>query len=210
MNALVKAFDRLYIVRGWNSGGEVDLPRQVLRNSQFVLDERLAATPGMSPRYKATNLGANLVEVEDPIAEINECRSLFLADIQELGYNALQLAVAEGLPAGPPMSIEVGDTIIPNCTPIETTDGSRVFEIVWHNYVGYTVLNESYADGSSEEYYEGTRFRLYTRSRFIEYMSRATFASDEYPGPARHYCVACEDHIVHVLSVEAPTVRRLR
>jgi hypothetical protein len=127
-----------------------------------------------------------------------------------MGRGSLRVAVAEGLPAGPPASIEVGGAIIPNCTPIETTDESRVFEIVWRHYVGYTVLNESYADVSDEECFEGTRFRIYSKSHFIDYMFRATFASDEHPGPTRHYCVACEDHILHVLSVDAPAVQRVR
>ena len=146
----------------------------------------------------------------NPIAEINTCRSLFLADLREMGRNSLHIVIAEGLPAGPPRSIELGGTTIPNCIPIETTGESRFFEIVWRNYLGYTVLNESYASVSAEDHCEGTRFRVYSKSRFIDYMHRATFASDEHPGPTRHYCVACEDHILHVLSVEAPAVQRVR
>lgn len=110
---------------------------------------------------------------------------------------------------GPPKSIKVGDTEIPDCTAIEITHESRVFEIFWRNYVGYSVLDESYASVSDDECYEGNRFRIYSKSRFIEFMSKATFACDEYPGPTRHYCIACEDHVVHVLSVEPPTVRRI-
>src|SRR5438874_2024507 len=63
--------------------------------------------------------------------------------------------------AGPATSIDVAGTIIPNCTPIEATDQSRIFEIVWRYYVGYSVLNESYAAVYDAEQYEGTRFRIY-------------------------------------------------
>jgi hypothetical protein len=148
--------------------------------------------------------------VTDTIAEINECRSLFLADFQDLGRNGIRVVVAEGLPAGPPTSIEVGGTIIPDCTPIETTDQSRIFEIVWRHCVGYSVLNESYAAVDDAEQYEGIRFRIYSKSHFIDYMAVESFASDDYPGPTQHYCVVCEDHIVNVLSVEVPAVQRLR
>jgi len=142
--------------------------------------------------------------------EINDCKSLFLSEIQELDRNSLRVVVAEGLPAGPPKSIEVGGVTIPDCTPIEVIDQSHVFEVFWRVYVGYTVLNESYASVDEEELGEGVRFRIYSKSRFIDFMSRATFASDEYPGPTRHYCLACEDQIVHVLSVDAPAIKRLR
>jgi hypothetical protein len=100
--------------------------------------------------------------VTEAVAEINECRSLFLADFQDLGRNGIRVVVAEGLPAGPATSIDVAGTIIPNCTPIEATDQSRIFEIVWRYYVGYSVLNESYAAVYDAEQYEGTRFRIYS------------------------------------------------
>ena len=37
---------------------------------------------------------------------------------------------------------------------------------------------------------------------------QVTFACDEHPGPARPYCVACEDHIMEVLAVDPPVVTR--
>jgi hypothetical protein len=144
------------------------------------------------------------------IAEINDCRFLFLTDLREMGRDGFQVSVAEGLPVGRPKSIKVGDVTIPDGTPVEIAHESRVFEIVWPSYVGYSVLNESYASVNEEEHYEGNRFRIYSKSRFIQFMSQATFACYEYPGPTLHYCIACEDHIVHVLSVEPPAVRRVR
>src|SRR6266852_2342078 len=57
-------------------------------------------------------------------------------------------------PPGQPLRIDVAGTIIPNCTPIEATDQSRIFEIVWRYYVGYSVLNESYAAVYDAEQYE--------------------------------------------------------
>ena len=146
----------------------------------------------------------------DETAAINACRALFLADIQELGRNALKLVVAEGQPVGSPETIEVGGVEIPNCTRVEPTDDTAVFELTWEQYVGYAVINESFASFSEEEQFEGRRYRIYSKSRFLDYMSRASFACDEYPGPTRHYCVACEDHIVDVLSVVPPIVQRLR
>jgi len=144
------------------------------------------------------------------ISEINDCRSLFLSDFQEAGHNSLRIEVAEGIPVGSAESIKVGESVIPDCTALEVTHESRVFEIFWRRYVRYTMLNESYASVGDEECYEGNRFRIYSKSHFIEFMSRATFACDEYPGPTRHYCIVCEDHVLDVLSVEPPTVRRVR
>ena len=152
----------------------------------------------------------SMADDHNPIAEIDDCRFLFLIDLREGSRNSLHVQVAEGRPGGSPKSIKIADTEISDCTPIEITDESRVFEIIWNSYVGYSVLNESYATPSDEDRGEGNRFRIYSKSRFIQFMSQATFACDDYPGPTRHYCVGCEDQILHVVSVDPPTVRRVR
>lgn len=150
-----------------------------------------------------------MTDNRDAIAEIDGCSSLFLIDLREGPRNSLYIRVTEGCSAGSPKSITIAGTDISDCTAVEITDKSRVFEIVWSSYVGYSVLNESYATPSGEEVGEGKRFRVYSTSRFIQFMSEATCARDDYPGPTRHYCVGCEDQILHVLSVGCPTVRRL-
>lgn len=57
--------------------------------------------------------------------------------------------------------------------------------------------------------YTGRYFRIDSQSRFPDYVGVATFASDDYPGKATHYEIACLDHIVEVLSAEEPKVREL-
>lgn len=161
----------------------------------------------MKAKYHAQRYS---MQMANPTDEMNDCRSLFLAEIQEAGHNSLKLVVAEGLPVGEPKSIMLGGVAIPDCTSIEVTDQSRIFELVWKHYVGYAVLDESYASVKDGEQCVGQRFRVYSKSRFLDYMAQATFACDEYPGPTRHYCVGCEDHIVEVLAVDAPVVTRVR
>ncbi len=136
--------------------------------------------------------------------------SNFLIDLREAAHNALHVQVAEGRAVRSPKSIKVAGTEIPDCTAIEITDESRVFEIVWNSYVGYSVLNESYATPSDEERSEGNRFRIYSKSRFMQFMLESSFACDDHPGQTRHYRIGAEDHILHVLSVVPPAVRRVR
>lgn len=161
----------------------------------------------MKAKYHAQRYS---MQMANPTDEMNDCRSLFLSEIQETGHNSLKLVVVEGLPVGEPESITLGGVAIPDCTSIEVTDQSRIFELVWKHYVGYAVLNESYASVKDGEQCVGQRFRVYSKSRFLDYMAQATFACDEYPGPTRHYCVGCEDHIVEVLAVDPPVVTRVK
>lgn len=99
--------------------------------------------------------------------------------------------------------------MLPGGTRVATTEQSRVFEVVWSRYVAYSVLNESYASVDISEQYEGHRFRVYSQSHFIDYVSRASFATAQYPGPTEHYAVVCENHVVDVISVAAPIVSRI-
>jgi hypothetical protein len=146
--------------------------------------------------------------VTDQLAEVNDCKYLFLAQIEELGHNCLRLVIEEGLPSGGPTSLKIADQTIPDCTRIEVTPKSRVFELVWTGYVAYSVRNESFAASDHDERYEGLLFRTYSKSHFIDYVSRSTFATADYPGPVRHYGIGCQDHVVDVISIVAPLVQR--
>lgn len=151
-----------------------------------------------------------LVRVSEAFVQIDECDYLFLAEIEELDGNGLRLLVREGRPTGETQDVHVAGNIIHDCTPIGVTPESAVFEIKWEHYVAYCVLNESFAfPPNGEEVFTGKRFRVYSKSRFRQYVSRSTFATDGYPGPMQHYEVCCEDHIVNVISTSVPLANKL-
>ena len=145
----------------------------------------------------------------EQIAAINDCKYLFLAQIQELGRRGLRLVVEEGRPAEHADPLDVGGVIISGATRIEVTPASSVFEVIWNSYVAYSVINESFAAAPiANQIFEGSRFRVYRKSHFIDYVSRASFATTVYPGPMQHYEACREDHIVDVISISAPQVER--
>ena len=106
------------------------------------------------------------------MAALNACDYLFLSEIEELDHNSLRLVVREGRRVGPSESLQAGDAVISGGTRIDVTDESAAFELIWKKYVAYSVMNESFASVDDEERYEGTRFRLYSKSHFIDYVSR--------------------------------------
>jgi hypothetical protein len=90
---------------------------------------------------------------------------------------------------------------------IEHGPGCRVFEINWESYVGYSVLDESYAlpePKSSEG--TGRLFVEYTKSVYLDYLTRVTFADSTYPGPFKHWGVYCLNHCIDVASTAVPTI----
>ena len=145
-----------------------------------------------------------------PFAEIDSCDYLFLREITELDHNGLRLVLEEGVARLGTVSVKFGNTEITGLHPVESTEQSRLFEIVWQGYVAYSVRNESFVEPDEYESAAGGRLRIYSKSRFLDFIRTATLARYEYPGPIQHIGVNCEDHIVDVASTSEPQVRQIR
>ncbi len=144
-----------------------------------------------------------------PAEELDSCKHLSLADIGEQEENALRLIVEEALVLDQEESLEINGVVLTGVRPIEVTENSRRFEVVWDTYVSYAVRNESYCHWDESEEWEGERLRTYSKSKFLDFVSAGTFADEHYPGPFKHYEVLCGNHIVDVASESDPIVRRL-
>ncbi len=97
------------------------------------------------------------------------------------------------------------------CIVIEATDPDRTFEIRWSSYISYAVRSEHYCQWDSEEVWEGKHvFRTYTKSKFLDFVAAGTFATDDFPGPFRHYQIQSLYPIIDVASLEPPRVRVLQ
>ena len=99
-------------------------------------------------------------------------------------------------------------------------DSSPTYRITFESYVGYNVRNESYVcaddsevfiseydqtSGSDRNY--GNKFRLYTKSKYLEYLHENTFADqiEDYT----HYAICCENQVIDVASCDIPIIEKL-
>jgi hypothetical protein len=141
---------------------------------------------------------------------IDSCRYLFLREIGEPEDNALRIVVEEAKADGPPEDIEILGRIVRGTRTVESDESCKLFEVVWPSYVAYSIRNELFTAWDDSERWEGRLFRIYSQSHFRDYVARATFASDQYPGPLRHWELLCLNHIVDVIACVEPEVQRLR
>ncbi|NEQ43120.1 MAG: hypothetical protein F6K00_06010 [Leptolyngbya sp. SIOISBB] len=141
--------------------------------------------------------------------EIDGTRSLFLARIEELEANGIILYVLAGI-VGEPETVSIADADIKleNCAPIFVGTDSRGYKIKFEQYLAYSIRNESYAMPVAGEVFEGRRFRTYSRSQYLEFVYSTTFVNNQYPGATAHYGLVCEDHIIDVVSVDAPEIEQ--
>lgn len=145
------------------------------------------------------------------LADLNSCQYLFPREINELEQNGLTLLIEEGIASPESTSIEVAGTVISDYHGVTSGKDSRLFRVTWVAYIAYSVRNESYVLADEGGRFElGNLARVYSRSKFLEYVRAATIASNEYAGPSQHVQILCECHIIDVISTTTPTVRRLR
>jgi len=146
----------------------------------------------------------------DSIEQINHHLYLSLIEICEPADNVLKLLLAEAKMGGLKDSIRAGGVEIRDTQPIAVAEDSSVYEVTFDWYIAYSVRNESYTYLDKEEEFEGRLACIYTKSRFLDYVRISTLASDEYPGPFKHYGFNCLNHIVDIVSADPPKIVELR
>ncbi|MCB2387447.1 hypothetical protein [Thalassolituus alkanivorans] len=136
-----------------------------------------------------------------------------MIEIQETYKDCLRIVIAEAgvSNAVPEISSDKEPDkalrkLLSESKPIEVTDDSAHYEIVFDDYIAYAVTNESY-DGGIEEKFEGRLARIYSESAFLNYIGQGTFATEDYPGPFVHYGFCCLNQIIDVVSERPPTVK---
>jgi len=77
-------------------------------------------------------------------------------------------------------------------------------DIKFENYIGYSILDESYAIDNENETTNGRLFCEHKNSYYLDYISKASIASAEYPGPFNHYSFNCLNHIIDIASLDEP------
>jgi hypothetical protein len=150
---------------------------------------------------------------DELISLLNQAKYLYLRHLSEPEENSLRLVVEEAVadrtetvstpdPASPFAEIRKG------ASPIKSVEGCRAFELEWTRYVAYLVTEEVVGSGGSyaEETFTGNLFRVYTRSHFLDHLSRDTGGHTE---PILHYKLICLNHLIDVASYSPPEVRLL-
>ena len=148
------------------------------------------------------------------VEAIRACEYLYMHSLSESEEGKLRIVLHEAKAGGPPTTERLAEEPLPELRSILASSsaivhgpGCSVFELVWPSYIGYSVENESYASPEPKESVgEGRLLVVYTQSQYLNYLSKVSFAEQDYPAPFRHWALGCLDHIVNVVSTEAPSI----
>jgi hypothetical protein len=152
-----------------------------------------------------------MTELAELTQIIDSCYTIFVREISEPEENVFRLVLQEAEESSETVSHKIGGTVIENLHPVEPTEHSRTFELTWKQYIAYSVTNESFSspDDDSAVRASGRLFRTYSKSHFLNFVSRATIASEQYPGPFKHFCVVSEMHVIDIVSTQIPEIQIL-
>lgn len=141
------------------------------------------------------------MEPFDHFEEMGACTCLFLDELVELESNGLRIRLTEGIRSKVAVPLEFAGHSMGEGFSLRATAESARYELTWRSYVLYQVTNESFGQReSSEAGISNNLTAALDSSSLLEYVSRSTIASNEYPGKLTHYRVVCSDHIVDVVS----------
>ena len=139
--------------------------------------------------------------------EIESAKYHFITGINEPEDNSLEFELICGMVSENEEKVFIGNKNIGPARRILTDKNNR-YKIRFESYIGYTVLDESYADKLGEKF-TGFNPRIYSDSNFLNYIKEDTFASIDYPGEFKHYAFLSENHIVNVASESEPEFEKI-
>ena len=145
--------------------------------------------------------------MNDLIQQIDSAKYLYLRLIQEPEDNALLLIVQKAGASGEVQDIQIGETTISDTREIVSGENDPAYRILFPSYISYAVTNEAFALVDDTEVRTGRLFSIYTESHFLDFVRASTFATDDYPGPFKHYQVNCLNHSIDVVSASEPEIK---
>jgi hypothetical protein len=145
---------------------------------------------------------------------LDSAKYLYLRELSEPRDNSLRLVVQEAVvnPTGSVRSshpeLPELEEILRGTSPIESTDACQTFELTWKRYVAYLVTEECVGSGGqdADEIYTGNVCRVYTKSHFLEHLSRDTGGHTE---AILHYKLICLNHLIDVAAYAPPEIKRM-
>ena len=127
--------------------------------------------------------------------DLMNLKNIYLVGSTEPEENSLRLFFRRSKSIKEPLT--VGDKLYEEAYTLEIDEELPIIQIDFETYIGYSIINENDSTWDDYEEFEGQIFRIYSKSRYLDFIKVGTFASKDYPGPFRHYGIACLNHIVN-------------
>ena len=122
------------------------------------------------------------MDSNEAIARLERCYCVHFVSLEEIGESELRLVVA-------------------------ANEGPDLFEFVWSSHFSYAARSEHFCQMDQAEKWTGDIYRIFSSSKFLDFIRAATFATAQLPGPFHHYQVQSLYRIVDVAALKPPVIR---
>lgn len=152
-----------------------------------------------------------MAEINEIIYEINQINNIFLIALyDEEGRLSIKISGSRYEDCEDELAREfnmVGKEHLLKGAKNVIIDASVYYEILFDSYIAYSTRWESFTTWDDSEMFTlGNKFRLYSQSKFLDYVKNSTFANSvtEY----KHYGICCEWQIIDIASTCMPSITR--
>ncbi len=81
----------------------------------------------------------------------------------------------------------------------------KKYKITFENYISYSVVNESLTSWDDYEQFEGNLFRIYSKSRFLDYINIAVemfIVKHTQEDKIKHFGILCLNNIIDIATCQ--------
>jgi hypothetical protein len=139
-------------------------------------------------------------------SDLFNLKDIYLDQIFETIDNHLRLIFNRSKTSDIAETITIGEIEIKDSYSIDIDGTKPQIQMDFEWYIGYSVRNESYTVWDDYEEFDVKIFRIFSKSRYLDFISISTIATEEYPGPYKHYGMSCLNHVIDVVSNTDPII----
>ena len=151
---------------------------------------------------------------ESEIHDLNAVDYLYLEKLSEPRDNSLEIVVQQAI-LNRPQPLDLSADGRPDvartqteCSPIESVASCTTFKLYWVRYAAYLVTEELVGSnargGYEDEVFGGKLLRLYSKSHFLDHLTKDTGGHIE---PIFHYKLICLNHLIDIAAYSAPEIQ---
>ncbi|MBT2696545.1 hypothetical protein J7E79_03775 [Bacillus sp. ISL-40] len=142
---------------------------------------------------------------------MNQKGYIYLHSLIEPQTNSLRVFIDRCKASQQSEDVEIGEHIIRDAYPIEVDEDLPIVQLDFDSYVSYSIINESFTVLDDYEIFEGSSFRIFKKSRYLDFINKGTIVNDVFPEEQLvHYEIACMDHIIDVISFDEPIITEIK
>jgi len=144
--------------------------------------------------------------IEHPIVVwTNNGGNWLTKQIQQINQRKLVVEIAIALRGAKPESVGGIDGVY----PLEIKPESDGVRFVFCDFIAYSVTEEMFAQHSDQEDSVGDWLRIFSKSFFLDFVGRSTWATSEFPGKLTHYQINTLDHTIDIATSNPPEILKL-